>query len=234
MDTRNLWRTSYSPTNFLLIPNCDYPVICTLVNGQVPPLWVTFFLLHRGSQVHWCSRRVYISWPVPPNKPVLLMLLTMSFVSPLLLSAKAMLWLRVCWPKLWCHTGWKLENRIYYWKFFNCVRELVIHVLSCGSQAGQCNPQSAQMLLPATDRASIIPLLSSALKWKKNLHCGLGPVSALAPPIPHAFASDFPFARVFDFELLFYKSMALPTLLDVMLPNSHVELLGFVSVLDLL
>lgn len=112
----------------------------------------------------------------------------------------------------------------------------MIHVLSYGSQAGQCSPQSsAQMLLPATDRALIIPLGSSALKWKKKLHCGLGPVSALAPPIPHAFASASLFVRDSILICNFTKAWLSPHYsFDEMMPDSGVELLGFVSVLDLL
>lgn len=74
----------------------------------------------------------------------------------------------VCWPKLQYHTVWKLWNRIYYWKWCNSGRSLLIHALRYGRRADQCNSlKSAQILLPATDHASIIPLVTSS-KWKKN------------------------------------------------------------------
>lgn len=220
---------------FLLTPNCYYPLICTLVSGQGPPLWVTSFHFHCGSQAHWHSRTVDSSFPVAQNKPVLLMLLTMSLVSPPLLSAaKATLWLMVCWPKLWCHTVWKLETRIYYWKFFIGERELVIHVLSCGSQAGRRSPRSAQMLLPAAPRASTIPLPSSALQWKSFTGAWGQFVLWLLQ-----FLVNLPMLLLLQgFSILicnFTKAWLSPRcLFDVMLPGSDAELLGFVSVLDLL
>lgn len=171
----------------------------------------------------WHSRRVDRSWPAPQNKPVLLMLLTISFVSPPLLSAaKATLWLMVCWPRLWCHTVWKLENRIYYVKFFSGERELVIHVLSCGGQAGQWNPQPAQMLLPATDRASIIPLGSSAWKWKNF-------TGAWGQFLLFQFLIHLPLFFLLQVFLIlicnFTKAQLSPRyLFDVMLPDSDVEL----------
>lgn len=135
----------------------------------------------------------------------------------------------VCWPKLWCHTVGKLETRIYYWKFFSGERELVIHVLSCGSQAGQWHPQSAQMLLPAAHGASIIPLASPALKGKSFTGAWGQALLWLLQFLLH-----LPLLLLLQELLILICNFTKACLFDVMLPDSDVEQLGFVSVLDLL
>lgn len=75
-----------------------YQKVCTKLMEKQHRGRESSFHLGCGSRAHWHSRTADISWPIPQNKSVLLMLLTMSSVSLLLLSAaapaaKATLWL---------------------------------------------------------------------------------------------------------------------------------------------